>query len=105
MKQHLAGHYLARNKVNDNTFKCDYCGETFDDIPQLYKYYRRAHKRRDEIIRIAEDAGLLAAGVPSFGMATSAIIKDSVDMHLLEAGHYESDTPQAAQIFGRGKMN
>lgn len=63
---------------------------------------------RDEILGIAQKAGLFAAGIPSLGLDVSAAVQDSANMRLQQQTSIEgieSGAPDAMGVFSvRGKI-
>lgn len=105
MKQHLNDFCPVRNRDEDIHKECHYCSKTFKDYTSLYKHVSIAHKRRDEILSVADDAGLFAAGTPGLGLSAPAIIEDAFSKALAKCLDSTEQQTEQVEVFAQTKMN
>ncbi|OAL37822.1 hypothetical protein AYO20_02999 [Fonsecaea nubica] len=80
-KKSLSRHMglCSADEATKKLYECAICNGVFPNATKLNNHIRNAHHRRDEIIGIAANSGLLNAGIPGLGLDASAAIQDAVD--------------------------
>lgn len=83
MKQHLKSFCAEHGGDGEEIYEC-HCGAQFSREEMFYKHARAAHRRRDEIIDTAQNAGMFGAGMPGLGLDVSVTIERSLRMRMSE---------------------